>query len=123
MPLTSRQQILLRAIRDHWQAAGIGPSISELMRACGIRSMSTMLDELDALQAHGHIRRTPQVARSIVLVETPKPPPMTRGIYSELMEALDELDAAFGGPARMPTAESANARRWVEAHAPHVVER
>jgi len=33
-------------------------------------------------------------------------------IYAELIEALDELDTAFGGR----TAESANARAWVEAH-------
>jgi len=36
-------------------------------------------------------------------------PQMTREIYLELIEALNELDAAF-----KVTAESANARRWVE---------
>jgi hypothetical protein len=34
--------------------------------------------------------------------------PLTRAIYDELLEALDELDRAFN-----VTAESANARRWL----------
>ncbi len=35
---------------------------------------------------------------------------MPQAVYLELIEALDELDSAFGG---RPTAESVNARNWL----------
>jgi hypothetical protein len=44
-----------------------------------------------------------------VITVTVKHIPLDKEIYDELLEALAELDCAFGGP----TAQTANARRWL----------
>lgn len=44
-----------------------------------------------------------------VITVTVKHIPLDKEIYDELLEALAELDSAFGGP----TAQTANARRWL----------
>lgn len=110
--LTPRQQAILDAIRAFWRAKGYSPSVHEIMRDAKVPAVIHVLDDLAALESLNLIRRTPYIARSIVLVAPPDAPVVIpRAIYDELMEALDELDAAF-----KVTAESRNAREWVRAH-------
>jgi hypothetical protein len=59
------------------------------------------LEAMLQLETGGEIGRN----RDEIIMTIPSP------VYAELMEALDELDRAF-----KPTAESKNARLWVEAH-------
>lgn len=70
--LTPKQAAVLDAIRAWWHNAGIPPTIREVGDMIGIKSTSHVRWHLDALEVRGLIRRTPGIARSIVLVERDK---------------------------------------------------
>lgn len=106
--LTPRQRAILDAIRAHWINANIPPTLKEIGRAVHVASMSVLLDELDALEAAGYIRRTPYIARSIVLVG----PRVPRDIAATLLAAL-KFDREEWGP----TSDNLRAEAWVKGEA------
>ena len=59
---------LLAAIIAYQQEHGYSPSILELMLSCGHVTKSTVEYSLRKLEAAGRIRRTPGIARSIVVM-------------------------------------------------------
>lgn len=60
---------IYEAVRDYWEANGYSPSMHDIMEAAGVSSTSVTTYHLDLLAREGRVRRTPGVARSIVLVE------------------------------------------------------
>lgn len=67
--LSSRQQRMLEFIRDFYQENGFPPTVRDIQRACDISSTSVVDYNLRILQREGHIRRLPDVARGIELLE------------------------------------------------------
>jgi len=65
---TARPRILA-FVRDYRSAHDYGPTLREVADGCGITSTSVVAYHLDKLAIQGRIRRTPGIARSIVLVE------------------------------------------------------
>ena len=73
--LSPRQQQILAFVRDFMQRHGLPPTVRDIQRGCGISSTSVVDYNLHILQREGVIRRTPEVARGIELLEDP---PRTR---------------------------------------------
>ena len=65
---TTRVRIL-NFIRDFSVDKGYAPTIRDIVRGCKISTTSVVQHHLDKLEREGHIRRDPQVFRSIRLVE------------------------------------------------------
>jgi SOS-response transcriptional repressor LexA len=57
------------AAREFWEANGYSPSYEEIMAMAGVSSTSVVAYHLDLLAQEKRIRRTPGVARSIVMLE------------------------------------------------------
>lgn len=57
------------AVKEFWKVNGYSPSIGDIMAAAGVSSTSVTTYHLDLLEGAGRIRRTPGVARSIVVLE------------------------------------------------------
>jgi repressor LexA len=66
--LSSKQQSILRFIRDFIREHDYPPSIRDIQEACGISSTSVVDYNLKALERLGHIRRDREVSRAIELV-------------------------------------------------------
>jgi repressor LexA len=71
-PLTPRQTEALVFIATHTAEHGYPPTTRELSDAMGIASNNGAAEHLDRLERKGLIKRTPMVARSIVLTEAGK---------------------------------------------------
>jgi SOS-response transcriptional repressor LexA len=67
--LTPRQTACLHAIRNLSAVRGVMPSLSELQRALGVRSRSSVRKLLLQLESRGAIERVSRRARAIRLVE------------------------------------------------------
>lgn len=67
--LTKRQADLLAFLRQHQAAHGYGPSFDEMMVALGLASKSGIFRLLGGLENRGLIRRQPNRARSVLLIE------------------------------------------------------
>lgn len=65
--LTKRQWNVLTFIMSHYAKRGITPTHYEIRDGCGISSTSVVSDAINALQAHGLIRRQMDKSRTIVL--------------------------------------------------------
>lgn len=65
--LTHRQWNILTFIQSHYAERGITPTHYEIRDGCGISSTSVVSDAINALQAHGLIRRQMDKSRTIVL--------------------------------------------------------
>lgn len=61
------QEKILAIIRRFWKEHGYSPSIEDLVREVPLSSTSVATYHLGRLEAEGKIKRTPGVARSIVL--------------------------------------------------------
>jgi len=66
--LSTKQQSILRFIRDFIREHDYPPSIRDIQEACGISSTSVVDYNLKALERLGHIRRDREVSRAIELV-------------------------------------------------------
>ncbi len=71
-PLTQRQHTVLEAIRTWVRERGYPPTIRELGRLLGIKSLRGVTSHLDAIAKKGFIRREPR-ARSISLLDLVAP--------------------------------------------------
>ena len=67
--LSARQQKILEFIRNFYQENGFPPTVRDIQKNCGISSTSVVDYNLQILQREGHIRRMPEVARGIELLE------------------------------------------------------
>lgn len=91
--LTSQQARLLAFIRAHIAEQGFSPSFDEMTQAMGLRSKSGIHRLISGLEERGFIRRIPNRARCIELVEAPTlgnvPPPRIRQVpTSDLLQEL-----------------------------------
>lgn len=66
--LSTKQQAILRFIRDFIRDKDYPPSIRDIQDGCGISSTSVVDYNLKALERMGHIRRDREVSRAIELV-------------------------------------------------------
>lgn len=66
--LSSKQQAILRFIRDFIRDKDYPPSIRDIQDGCGISSTSVVDYNLKALERMGYIRRDREVSRAIELV-------------------------------------------------------
>jgi repressor LexA len=60
---------ILNFIRDFLDRRGYAPTIRDIRKGCSISTTSLVQYHLNALEKQGHIRRDPQVFRSLQLVE------------------------------------------------------
>jgi len=68
--LSASERTILDEIERYWGEHGIAPSFKDIIEATGIRGMGKVHLEVSRLEAMGYLRRTPNIARSLVL--TPK---------------------------------------------------
>ncbi len=66
--LSDRQQEIIRFIRRFWDDNRIPPTIRDIQSGCAISSTSVVEYNLKVLQREGHIKRQPELSRSIELV-------------------------------------------------------
>lgn len=66
--MTKRQAQLLDFIRSYVAEKGYSPSFDEMRLTLGLRSKSGVHRSVDALVAHGKVRRTPFRARSVEVI-------------------------------------------------------
>ena len=69
IPLTSRQEKLLRLIEETQAKRGYAPSLQELAHAMGISSLQGVKDHLTALERKGYLRRSPGRRRAIEVLQ------------------------------------------------------
>lgn len=67
-PLTERQQQVLDYVRTHQEAQGTTPSLREIARHFGFRSMTAAADHVRALRRKGMLSGTPRRARALQIV-------------------------------------------------------
>jgi repressor LexA len=68
LPLTPRQERLLRTIEASFAQRGYAPTLQELAQAMGIASLQGVKDHLTALERKGYLRRVPGKRRAIEVV-------------------------------------------------------
>ena len=73
--LTDRQRKVLDAIRDHVSKHGFAPSFREIGEASGLKSPSSVKQQLQSLADKGLIRMNANKGRAIELVEEDPPSP------------------------------------------------
>ena len=76
--LTSRQEQILRLIREHLASSGFPPTRLEICRAMGFRSPNAAEEHLRALERKGAIEMTPGASRGIRLKRLPGIPVVGR---------------------------------------------
>lgn len=69
MKLTQRQQELLDYLKDQHAATGIMPSTREIQEHFGFASQTAAVSHLRALERKGVVRRLPNKARALTLVD------------------------------------------------------
>lgn len=69
IPLTPRQEKLLRLIENIQATRGYTPSLQELAQAMDISSLQGIKDHLAALERKGYVRRTPGRRRAIEVIQ------------------------------------------------------
>ncbi len=68
-PLTCRQARIVEFIRDSHTRRGYPPSIREIGEAVHLVSPSSVTYQLKEIARKGYIRRDPEVARGLVLLD------------------------------------------------------
>ena len=66
--ISTRQQEILKFLREYHTDRSYMPSIREIQLACGISSTSVVDYNLRLLERDGYIRRDPDISRAIELV-------------------------------------------------------
>ena len=69
--LTRKQHELLTYIQDRLQDTGVSPSFEEMKEALALKSKSGVHRLISALEERGLIRRLPNRARSIEVIDEP----------------------------------------------------
>lgn len=69
MMLTAEQTRLLEYLRERAKTSKIGPTITEMGQALGIKGRHSVHERLVALEERGFIRRIPHKARAIELID------------------------------------------------------
>lgn len=67
--LSESERTILDEIERYWDEHGIAPSFKEIIAATGIKGMGKVHLEVGRLESMGYLRRTPNIARSLVLTE------------------------------------------------------
>lgn len=67
--LSARQELMVQFIRDFMQENGLPPTVRDIQKACDISSTSVVDYNLRLLQRDGYLRRRPDVARGIELLD------------------------------------------------------
>lgn len=67
--LTAKQSNVLECIKLFISINGFGPTCEEIRSTLGYASGNSVTDYLKILEAKGHIRRTPKISRSIVVLQ------------------------------------------------------
>jgi repressor LexA len=65
--ITERQKELLKIIADFKMSFGYAPTLREMAGRLGVKSDQAVLELLGRLERHGALKRTPGIARSVVL--------------------------------------------------------
>jgi len=73
MGLTPKQRECLDLIGERMAADGVCPSYQEMADALGLKAKSGVHRLIDALEYRGYVRRVPNFARAIEILETPRP--------------------------------------------------
>src|SRR5437867_914699 len=74
LPLTSRQERLLRVIEASLAKRGYVPTLQEMAQAMGITSLQGVKDHLAALERKGYLRRFPGRRRALEVLHPSGPP-------------------------------------------------
>jgi repressor LexA len=69
IPLTDRQERLLRIIETSVTKRGYVPTLQEMATAMGITSLQGVKDHLTALERKGYLRRTPGRRRAMEIIQ------------------------------------------------------
>ena len=97
--LSSKQQAILRFIRDFVREKDYPPSIRDIQEGCDISSTSVVDYNLKALERLGYIRRDREVSRAIEVLE--------RGSRRARLRSVPVVGLiAAGQPIPVPTAET-----------------
>jgi len=99
--LSSKQQKILRFIRDFIDEHDYPPSIRQIQEGCGISSTSVVDYNLKKLESQGYIRRDREVSRAIELLERGGRRPRTVSV-----PIIGQI--AAGQPIPVPTADTWN---------------
>jgi repressor LexA len=70
--LTSKQNELLRFIHDRLESSGVSPSFEEMKDALALKSKSGVHRLIGALEERGFIRRLPNRARALEILQLPE---------------------------------------------------
>jgi repressor LexA len=70
--LTSKQNELLRFIHDRLESSGVSPSFEEMKDALNLKSKSGVHRLIGALEERGFIRRLPNRARALEILQLPE---------------------------------------------------
>lgn len=73
LPLSRRQAEVYRYLRGYERAHGRAPALTEIAAVLGLRSKSTVLEHLAALEKKGWIQREPGKMRGIRLLGEVRP--------------------------------------------------
>ena len=71
--LSTRQKRIMEFIKDFLWENGLPPTVRDIQKACGISSTSVVDYNLRILQREGHLRRRPDVARGIEVMDETVP--------------------------------------------------
>jgi len=91
--LTQRQQEILEFLRSHQRERGVVPSLREIARHFGFRSMTAAADHVRALRQKGHLGHEPRQARShrvLSPLEAHRQPLVDVPIYGSIPAGLAE---------------------------------
>ena len=78
--LSAKQKMMMDFIREFKEENSLPPTVRDIQKACGISSTSVVDYNLRLLQRDGYLRRRPDVARGIELLDEPSR--ATRGASS-----------------------------------------
>lgn len=90
---------ILQFIRDFFEDKGYTPTVRDIVKGCGISSSSVVQYHLNVLEKQGHIRRDPEVFRSIRLSDVEQ----RKTIRVPLLGSI-----AAGEPIPVPTPDTWN---------------
>lgn len=67
--LTDKQAAILTYIKGYIVSYGYSPIAKDIQSKFGYASQNAALEHLNAIEKKGYIRRTPKIARSIVVLQ------------------------------------------------------
>jgi SOS-response transcriptional repressor LexA len=98
-PLTTKQSMVLDVVRIAIARSGVAPTLSEIADAVGLRSMASVHQHLETLEAKGYIRREFRKPQAITLV--PAAPVAAMPPYTPHSVALADERERDAQPARL----------------------